>query len=89
MKICKDCQHYRKELTPAIEHLCEKSKVTLTSYVTGDVTYRYSDCGFMRKNADLCGEDAKLFEPKQPEPIKDDWLDRFMGFFFREKPTQY
>ncbi len=68
MKLCKDCKHFRRTwYLPAVTARCAASPGTDATgtekyYVTGAAS-DLAFCQVMR--LDICGPDAKLFEPKE------------------------
>lgn len=65
MKICKNCKHCLRR-NDHKSWLCYAKAIWTVDWITGDWDWvGWSSCSHMRFDADgLCGEDAKLFEPK-------------------------
>ena len=65
MKLCKDCYWHVRTMPDTVLAECTNDGNYVPDYVNGGTRFNHQTCAGVRHDPNMCGPDAKWFEPVQ------------------------
>ena len=75
VRLCKNCRWYVRTMPDTVLAECTHDGNYVPDYVNGGTRFKYQTCAGVRNDPNMCGPDAKWFEPVQKaDPYVDEEL---------------